>query len=247
MINTPSLRLIIAQQISDARPSIETYIINARNKTLATVLETVESFEKREKTIVANRSLSDEGKRQQLTNMATEALNQFPGLLSSMRHLHDSLGQLRRKMFTIELPKNNEVVAFLRQQEIRGGYLEANANERDTAFLLASERLDDEAMVAFLDAPGGPMVSDETKDRAFEARAKKLFPEDFKVYSQQLMLQEVLEMILNSIAKWIAGLGVPPEKIDLELGTTITPEWMAGRLPINDDPAADSKFVAGRS
>lgn len=247
MINTPSLRMIISQQISDNRPSIETYIINARNKTLVAILDTVESFEKREKTIVANRALSDEGKRQQLTNMGTEALKQFPGLLSSMRNLKDSIGQLKRKMFTIELQKGNEVVAFLRQQEIRSGYLEANANERDTAFLLASERLDDESMVAFIDAPGEPMVSDETKGRAFEARAKKLFPEDFKVYSQQLMLQEVLAMILGSIAKWIAGLGVPPETIDQELGTTITPEWMADRLQNNAEPAADSKFVAARS
>ena len=102
----------------------------------------------------------------------------------------------------------------------------------------------DETLLAVLDAPIGPMVTEAVKDTAFEARAKRVFPADYKTYEQNTMLLEVLNAMRNGVAQWMRWLAVaeatvvetlqldPEERLlasDVELGRLSPAQFVAAR------------------
>ena len=90
----------------------------------------IENFEAREASILSNRTLSDEGKRQQLADAASKALSDFRGIGVVAKEIDDHNSQLSNRLFTVSRSKTmNELLAFFREQEIRGHYLDMNQNE----------------------------------------------------------------------------------------------------------------------
>mgnify|MGYP001170082748 FL=1 len=250
MLRTPNVRMILSGELSRSKLSMATFILNRRNELLHGVLGNVEKFEAIENKILADRFMSDEGKRVKLTEEATKALDTFKGFASKIQDVEDNLRQLRNRLFVVERPKGTEIVQLRqlhREQEIRAHYEGLTQSELDVAFLNASEQDRDETLLAFLDAPWGPMVNEDIKGRALDARAKRVFPKDYEIFKQNEGLLEILNMVRDSLATWLRGLGVKPEVVDGALLRDATIPLMAGEPPKDDDPAAASKFVAARS
>lgn len=246
MLNTPSLRIMLANEmVNYNRRNMETYVLNRRNELLGGVLKNVESFEAVEKRITSDRFMSDEGKRAKLAEEATKALASFKGFGVKIKEVEDHLSQLRNKLFVIARPKRDETLQFLREQEIRGHYVDMTQPERDGAFMHAAEQDRDETLLALLDAPIGPMVSEEVKDRAFEARAKRVFPADYKTYEQNTMLLEVLNAMRNGVAQWMRWLAVAEATVVETL--QLDPEERLLASDVEIGRLSPAQFVAARS
>lgn len=246
MLNTPSLRIMLANEmVNYNRRNMETYVLNRRNELLGGVLKNVESFETVEKRITSDRFMSDEGKRAKLAEEALKALATFKGFGVKIQEIEDHLSQLRNKLFVIARPKRDETLQFLREQEIRGHYVDMTQQERDAAFIHAAEQDRDETLLALLDAPIGPMVTEEVKDRVFEARAKRVFPADYKTYEQNTMLLEVLNAMRRGIAEWMRWLAVAEETIVETL--QLDPEERLLASDVELGRLSPTQFVAARS
>jgi len=246
MLNTPSLRILISQEmINYNRRNMETPILNRRTELLSGVLKNVESFEVIEKRITADRFMSDEGKRAKLAEEALKALANFKGFVVKIGEVEDHLSQLSTLLFTVPRPKRDATIQFLREQEIRGYYVDMAQSERDGAFLQAAEQDNDETLLAMLDAPIGPMVSQDIKDRAFEARAKRVSPADYKVYVQNTLLLEVLNMVRISLAQWMRWLAVAEDTVVETLKLDPNVRLLASDVEVGG--LSPAQFVAARS
>lgn len=246
MLNTPSLRILISNEmINYNRRNMETPFLNRRTELLGGVLKNVESYEAIEKRITSDRFMSDEGKRAKLAEEATKALAGFKGFGVKIGEIEDHLRQLSTRLFTVARPKRDETIQFLREQEIRGHYVDMTQPERDAVFLHAAEHDGDETLLALLDAPVGQMVSGDVKTRALEARAKRVFPEDYKIYEQNKLLLDVLNMIRESVAKWMRWLAVTREAIIEILKLDPNTKMLASDTEL--EGLSPSKFVAARS
>lgn len=246
MLNTPSLRIMISNEmINYNRRNMETPYLNRRTELLGGVLKNVESFEAIEKRITSDRFMSDEGKRAKLAGEATKALISFKGFGIKIKEIEDHLSQLRTRLFVIARPKRDETLQFLREQEIRGHYVDMTQPERDGVFMHAAEQDRDETLLALLDAPIGPMVTEDVKDRAFEARAKRVFPADYNIYEQNRMLLEVLNAMRNGIAQWMRWLAVAEEPIVEML--QLDPEARVLASDVELGRLSPAQFVAARS
>ena len=222
MLRTPNVRMILSGELSRSKLSMATFILNRRNELLHGVLGNVEKFEAIENKILADRFMSDEGKRVKLTEEATKALDTFKGFASKIQDVEDNLRQLRNRLFVVERPKGTEIVQLRqlhREQEIRAHYEGLTQSE----------------------------LNEDIKGRALDARAKRVFPKDYEIFKQNEGLLEILNMVRDSLATWLRGLGVKPEVVDGALLRDATIPLMAGEPPKDDDPAAASKFVAARS
>ncbi len=246
MLNTPSLRIMISNEmINYNRRNMDTPYLNRRTELLGGVLKNVESFEAIEKRITSDRFMSDEGKRAKLAEEATKALATFKGFGVKIKEVEDHLSQLRNRLFVITRPNRDETLQFLREQEIRGHYVDMTQPERDGAFIYAAEQDRDETLLALIDAPIGPMVTEEVKERAFEARAKRVFPADYKIYEQNMMLLEILNAMRNGVAQWMRWLAVAEETIVETL--QVNPEERLLASDVEAHRLSPAQFVAARS
>lgn len=250
MLRTPNVRLILSGEISHLRPNVETRFFNSRNDLLRGVLGNVEKFEAIENKILADRFMSDEGKRAKLKEEATKALEMFKGFASKIQDVEEQLRQLSTRLFVVERPYSKErdsLYQLTREQEIRAHFVDLTPAELDTEFLKASEQDLDETLIAFMDAPWGSMVSEEVKDRALDVRARRLFPTDYPIFEQKTWMLESLNMVRDSLAMWLRGLGVPPQAVDGTLLRDTSQPLLANETVKDDDPMAAEKFVALRS
>lgn len=250
MLRTPNVRMIVSSELANLRTSMTTEMFGRKAELLRPVLEKVERFEATESKILADRYMSDEGKRVKLTEEATKTLAEFKGFASKIQDVEDYLRQLRNRLFVVKRPEGSEVFQLLqlqRWQEIRAHYEDLTPRELDIEFFKASENNRDETLLAFLDAPWGPMVDEDIKKRALDVRAKRLFPKDYETFEQNEGLLEILNMVRDSLAMWLRGLGVAPVLVDAKLLRDATIPLMAGEPPKVEAPASAEKFVAARS
>lgn len=250
MLRTPNVRIILQTEIVNFSRKLKADILNRRNELLKPVLEKVERFEAAENKTLADRYMSDEGKRVKLTEDATKILAEFKGFASKIQDVEENIGRLRNRLFVVERKKGTEIFELRqlqREQEIRAHYEDLTPKELDVVFLKASEQDRDETLLAFMDAPWGPMVDEDIKSRALDTRARRLFPKEYETFQQNEGLLEILNMIRDSLAMWLRGLGVAPVLVDATLLRDAAIPLMAGEPPKEDDPAAASKFVAARS
>ncbi len=250
MLRTPNVRMIVSSEMINMRGSMKTDVFNRKAELLRPVLEKVERFEATENKTLADRYTSDEGKRVKLTEEASKTLAEFKGFASKIQDVEELLGRLRTRLFVVERPKGTEIFALGQlhlEQEIRAHYDSLTPSELDTEFLKASEQDRDQTLLAFLDAPWGPMVSEDIKKRALDTRAKRVFPKEYETFQQNEELLEILNMVRNSLAMWLRGLGVKPEVVDATLLRDATIPLLASEPPKDDEPGAASKFVAARS
>lgn len=199
---------------------MSTDTLNRRNELWVKLLDRLEQFQAKEKGILANRMLTDEGKRQQLTTAADELLTDLRWLGRVIEALEGEQTQREVILFTVEpiVTVKDELLRYHRLRELRDRMAGLTQAERDRAYLAASERSDSETLLAMQEAPGEKWVSPEIQDRADRERAKRTKPDLFDTYTQNGVLHEHLHSMADHIAMMLRGYGTPPEKVSSTLG-----------------------------
>jgi hypothetical protein len=139
----------------------------------------------------------------------------------------------RTRLYTVTSPvKDNDIRRELRNGEIRSLLVGQNQAERDRQFLLAAEQDRDEVLDAMLDSPMGPMVSEEMKQRALDARAKRQQPNDYAGFQQNTLRLDYARVLQELIGRRLYSIGVDAAKIKTVLGVTVAREEEVHRPPV---------------
>ena len=157
-----------------------------------------------------------------MVNAVTKAVQTFIG---GLRWLRDEKGSLETKVGNIFgqlfiLPASTRSDQPGRDLEIRTWLSRMPPNERDNAYLHASENDQTEILRALQDSPL-PLISDEVRMRADDARAARLYPDLYRKFIENGELLSEISAILQDCLDLGRefGLEVPPS-VD-ELGPKI--------------------------
>jgi hypothetical protein len=224
-LNTVSLRSSLSGylQLFANRRDVSTENLNRHNDMVRKVDAVVEEVATKQQAIVANRTLSDEGKATQLATLATATASKLGFLERVVSSLEDDRRQTEATLFTIKAPVRfgtDAQVQYANGLEIRREYKGLSQNKRDAAFVIATQGggdADDAILWALQQAPV-PMVTKEIMKRALDERARRLNPETWTRLQQVTMLHESLAGLRDSLVDWLNGLGGDPKKIFDELG-----------------------------
>lgn len=195
------------------RRDMHTDTLNRRNEHATKLKDRLEAFAAKEKGIVANRALSDQGQQEQLAKLGEDALPRLAWLGRVVKDLSEAQARVSAQLFAVRPTVQDEMLRYVRAREIRDRMVGSNQAERDVAFVKVSQALDHETMWALLDAPGGNWVSADVQHRAEVERAKQTKPDLFSTFEQNALLLDYLGGLRDHVALWLRGLAVDPTKI----------------------------------
>ncbi|MEO7859817.1 MAG: hypothetical protein ABIU05_05140 [Nitrospirales bacterium] len=167
---------------------------------------------------MTNTALSSTGQQEQLAKLAEESLKEWEWL---GRILHDTEAahvRLTTVLFTIKPAAEDKWIQCFRAQEIRSGMVAFNQNERDAAYVKASERNQLEILLAMQTAPTGNWITPDIQQRTDRMRAQRTQPDTFGTYEQNEFLHERLAGIADHVAYWLKSYGAPPATVATALG-----------------------------
>jgi hypothetical protein len=171
--------------------------------------------------ILRNPKWSDQGRQEQFGKLGKDFLNQFSGIKRELADREATLERNRRKLFVVTSPVKDEMLRYLRAQEIRNDFRDADPGERVAMFLDAAEQNKEEILASVLDAPGVPLIAEEHTTSAMMDRAERLFGQEgglLETYREQTSIHEYLSGWRNWIGLCLEGLGVDRQQIDATLG-----------------------------
>lgn len=210
MQNAASILMRLQHDLSaPTRRDLTTASVNDWTEILRKLLPIMEAYLAKEKTILANRALSDEGKRAELAMAATETIRACRWLGRVVDALSENMARSRTTLFAVTSPESDPLLAYLRAHELRTDLRKLNSTQRSVAYQMAAERNDVETMAALLSAPGGSWVSTEVKERADNERVKRLNPEAYAAFQQTTLVQELVNGLRYHVALWGLHTGVP--------------------------------------
>lgn len=234
---TPSLLQAFHNYLTGPTPAKDwhTDTLNRKNELVVKAQGVIEGINEKQIKIMADRKSSDEGKQDQLHALITERLPQFEWLGRVMADMDANHERLRTQLFTVKSPEKNDVLRYFRALEIRDDYRDAEANERNGAFLAAAQQNDEETLAAFLDKPGKPLLTEEHTQRGLALRAQRFLPVEYDRFRQVTLLRDYLGAVRDAIALWLRACGLDPVKIHAVVGGTLeshlgTPD---GAKPLN--------------
>lgn len=169
-LNTLSLRSSLSGylQLFNNRTDISTETLNTHNDLIRKVDGMVEAVQTKELGIVTSKVLSNEGKSQAVAELSTASAPKFGFLERVVRQLEEDLRATKERLYTMKPPARfgtDARVQYANGLEIRQDYKRLIQNERDAAFVLATQSGDDAVIWAMLEAPV-LMVTPEILDSA---------------------------------------------------------------------------------
>ena len=217
--NVATLISRINSELTQPSPrEMSTDLFNRRNELWVKLLTRLEQFQAKEKHVLANRTLSDEGKRQQQAKLAEELLSDLAWFGRVLSALEKEQAQRETVLFAIDSPVKDELLRYHRSRELRDRMAGLNQAQRDQAYLVASQRDQSEVLLALLNAPGGSWVTPDIQHRADVERAKQAKPDLFETYTQNSILREHLHSMAEHLALWLRSYGTSPETVSTGLG-----------------------------
>lgn len=187
--------------------------------------ELEEEYEAPELKILSNEHLNPAGKTAAIRDLGTTFLSNLAWLKTAATRLEGEDRGFRTRLYVVRSPiKDNDIRREQRNGEIRSLLVGLNQAERDKQFLLAAEQDRDEVLDAMLDSPLGPMVSEEMRQRALDARAKRQQPNDYAAFQQNTLLLDYVHMLQDLIGRRLYSIGVDAAKIKDVLGVTVASE-----------------------
>lgn len=207
--------------------------LNTRVGWLNKLIAQLEQYDADELKIRSNEHLNPAGKISAIRELGEKLLSTVEWLKNLVtKHEGEDKG-FRTRLYTVQSPvKDNDIRREQRNGEIRSLLVGQNQAERDRHFLLAAEADRDEVLDAMLDSPMGPMVSEEMKHRALDARAKRQQPNDYAAFEQNTLLLEYVHMLRDLIGRRLYSIGVDAAKIKVVLGVTVAREEEVRRPPV---------------
>jgi len=195
-----------------------TATLNRWHEILVKALSKLEVFQTKEKSIVTNTSLSDEGKQKQLVKLAQDSLGDWEWLGRILHDIEAAQARFTTLLFTIEPTVKDDLLRYLRAREVRDGMDTLNQNDRDVAYIKASEQSQLEVLLAMQTAPAGNWITPEIQQRTDRERAKRAQPGAFIAYEQNELLHERVAGIADHLAHWLRSYGAPPATVGTALG-----------------------------
>lgn len=230
-LNTVSLKASLSGylQLVANRTDATTDTLNQHADIVRKVNGVVEGVETKQDSITSSKVLSDEGKSQAVAELATATASKLGFVERVVRQLDDDLRATEATLFTIKAPATlgaDPLLRFLFGKEIRDRYQGLTQNEKDSAFVQATQAgLDGDLVLwAIQETPGGPAITKEILVNALEERARHQNPETFAQLAQVTLLHDSLSGLRDTVVDWLKGLGGDPKKIFDELGGPVPPE-----------------------
>ncbi len=180
--------------------------LKTKNQYIINILAALAVHQSAEHTILANESLSQEGKMKELKKLGTaQTAPALKWLSDDIKKLEAKDQRYRTQFFTMTSGIENAVERMLTYTYFWTKLDPLDQSARVTRFVQAAERDEIQVMAAMLENPfSGPMVNEEVKARALTERAKRLTPNDYHNFEQTQILLEVLTMIRDWLGRWLA-------------------------------------------
>lgn len=224
MVNTNTLLSMIASiQSSQNMRDLTTPNLNDLFSVFSRLNVLLDLWMKQEASVVNNHTLSPLGQSQQLFKLMEQFAIEFKWFGNVLRENHKKYLILRKVLFALERTEvivRRDLEQYFREREIRDLYRGGTGSSMnlDVAFTMASDKDDVETMFAFVDAPGGCMVSENMKVRTLDLRARRLKPEAYGNYQQTVLINECLVGIRGLLSSWIQGFGVKADVVEEIVG-----------------------------
>lgn len=207
--------------------------LNTRVGWLNKLIAQLEQYDADELKILSNEHLNPAGKMSAIRDLGAKLLSTVDWLKNLVTKHEGEDNGFRTRLYTVQSPiTDNELRREQRNGEIRSLLVGQNQGERDTQFLLAAEHDHDEVLDAMLDSPMGPMVSEEMKQRALDARAKRQQPNDYAAFQQNTLLLDYAHMLQELVGRRLYSIGVDASKIKDVLGVIVAREEEVRRPPV---------------
>jgi hypothetical protein len=204
------------------RQKLDTPLLNQESEVRLKVKERVEAFGLKEDAILANRTLSNEGKQTALAKLVNDSLESLAFVGRVVSDLESDARGRRATLFTVKPPPSwgsDASLQYQRGKETRDQLRGLSQPERDSRFVQAAEADHEATLWSVLDAPDAqPMVTEEIKVRALEERAKRREPQAFRRLQQLEVLREELAGLRDHVVLWLRQLGGDQRKIFDALG-----------------------------
>lgn len=212
-------------QLGEIGKDWSTGSLNTRIGWLNQLIAQLEQYDADEQKVLRNEHLNQAGKMVAIRELGTKFLPTVDWLKTAATKREGEDKGFRTRLYDVKSPINdNDIRRELRNGEIRSLLVGQNQAERDTQFFLAAEQDRDEVLDAMLTGPMGPMVSDEMKRRALDARAQRQQPNDYAAFQQNTLLLDYVRMLQELIGRRLYSIGVDAAKIKAVLGATVASE-----------------------
>ena len=221
-------------QLGHSPKGISTDVLNERNTLILKLVKVLEAHDAAELKILRDESRSPAGKATALAKLGTDETT--PALRWLGRVIEDRQAKdegYRTRFFTIDsgITDVAERMAILVYLWTRLDVLDSNGCS--VRFLLAAEENEVVILAAMLQNPGGVMVAEDVRLRALTERAKRLFPQQYDNFEQSQVVLELLVMIRDWLARWLAlevRVEIPVIRTNLghEIADTLTTQTITG-------------------
>lgn len=152
--------------------------------------------------------LSCEARTECLATTVLQKLREMSWLWLLLRDADAAHDRLHRRLFTGPgKAKENPVIAFLREQEIRVKWKKLPQGEVDSAYRHAIEQGNEEVVRALIFNLGGSLVSPAVREQIEKQRALSANPDSIKKLEDLRLLRQELGLLADEIRQWLHDLG----------------------------------------
>lgn len=194
--------------------------------TLRKVNEILQMHAEQENSISVDRRLSEKGQEEKVIELAKSTLAKLKFLSEREIEADMAYTRLEAVIFTIpKAPEGNEVVQFLREQEIRSFLRGFTPAERMLRYIQAVERDDKDMIRAFRLAPGESLIPNDIRERVDRERHEQTNPSGVTKLSSLDVMRQQLHELNDSLVQWLRGYGA---QIKFETPAMKSAQWLVG-------------------
>ncbi len=179
----------------------------------------IEDMGQQEVLIGQDPRLTIEGRKECLATVVLQKVRDLTWLGILLRDAETAYDRLHRILFMgPKKAEKDEVLAFLREQEIRAKYKWLQQSAIDLAYRQAVEQGNDEIVGALIFAPGGSLVSPSVQEDIESQQAKATNPDAFRKLEDLQMLRQELGILAEQTRQWLRSIGADPSNSSADVG-----------------------------
>lgn len=201
---------------------IDSEVRKTLHRALKGLQRVIEDMGQQEVLIGQDPRLTIEGRKECLAAVVLQKVRDLSWLGVLLRDTDTAYDRLHRILFTgPKKAEKEEVLAFLRQQEIRAKYKWLQQSEIDLAYRQAVEQGNDEVVRTLVFAPGGSLVSPSVQEDVETQQAKATNPEAFRKLEDLKMLRQELGILAEQTRQWLHGVGADPSNSSADVSKPV--------------------------
>lgn len=176
---------------------------------LRKVTDILEAHAVQENAISVDTNLSDAGQQAKIVELAKETLKKLRFLLSKADDTAGAYNRLEALLLAVpDAPKNqNELITYLREQEIRTWLRSLSAPDRMQKYQLAVQQENAETIRALRLAPGEPLIAKDIQDRFDREHLERTKPQEMLRLHSLGVIRDELHALAVQLFRWLQGYG----------------------------------------